>query len=248
MNGLATAHWSASPPQRLRAYHEEFALTGSLDAQHLHNLRVLKGDPLGYSKVPWDELRAQFTLWKNDSFTTPTDYGTWDVNRDPRDGTSPNVEVAAMCMGDATTTNFGTWPYTIAHAWIHAGIIARICALKGFDSNGSFDASVAPQLQNGPIFVVSTHGERAIQTVNWNVSGAGASSEAASKEFGYFLGSGDGQSRWDITFLDPEYIPNGVSVASAKSSAAWVREQAHLIKAAGDFPGGMWSLDGGETP
>lgn len=246
MNGLATGHWSASPPQRLRAYHEEFALTGKLSDDFLHNLRVLKSDPEGYLKVPWNELLAAFTIWKNDAFTVPTDYGTWDMNRDPRDGTSPNVEIAAMCMGDATTENFGTWPYTIAHAWIHAGLIARICALKGFDIGASFDASVAAQLQNGPIFVVSTHGERAIQTVNYGVPGAGASSEAASKEFGYFLGSGDGSGRWDLLHLDPEYIPDGVSVAVAKASAAWIRQQAHNIRSLGIT--NFWGCDGGETP
>lgn len=243
---LVTGHWSASQPVRLRAYHEEFALTGDpFSAEELHALRALHDDPNGYKSVPWATVRPRFTLWKNDSFSTPTDYGTWDVNRDPRDQ-SPNIEIAAMCMGDATTTNFGTRPYTIAHAWMHAALMARVCQLKGIDTMGSFDASVEPGvLQNGPIFNLSSHGERAIQTINWGVAGAGASSEAASREFGYFLGSGDPSSRWDCLFLDPYYI-GPATVATAKASAAWIRTQAHNIKAAGitDF----WGLDGPETP
>lgn len=233
-----TGHWSASPPERLNAYHVEFALTGSLSEDVMHELRALKNAG-GYSPTgfPWDTIRPQFTIWKNDSFTTSTDYGTWDNNNDPRDD-SPNIEVAAMCMGGSDVSvesNWGKWPYTIAHAWMHAGIIARICALKDIDANESFPASVEPSvLQNGPIYVVSTHGERATQTQNWGVPGAAAASLAQSQEFGYFAGSGDPNSREDLFLLDVTYLaPGAVTVANAKASAAWLREQAHLIKAAG---------------
>jgi hypothetical protein len=243
---LVTAHWSASPPARLRAYHIEFALTGQTFSDlELHNLRALRADPNGYQSVPWSVLTSRFTIWKNDSLTTANDYGTWDLNNDPRDNSS-NIEIAAMCMDNATTTNFGPDPYTMAHAWMHAGLFARVCALKNLDAGASFDAGVAPQLQNGPIFNLSTHAERAIQTVDYGVPGGSASSQAASDQFGYFLGSGDPDSRWDITFLDPQYISDGVTVATAKASAAWLRQQAHLIKAAGisDY----WGIDGGDTP
>lgn len=242
-----TNHWSASPAVRLRAYHVEIALTGTLNAQFLHDLRALHDQADGYKTVPWSDLTSRFVIWKNDSLSTPNDYGTWDLNTDPRDGSS-NIEVASMCMGGATTTDFGNEPFTIAHAWLHAGVCARICVLKNLEANGSFSDSVAAQLQNGPIYVISTHGERAIQTVDYGVPGGAASSQAASDEYGYFVGSGDPDSRWDLALLDPEYIPNGVTVANAKTSAAWIREQAHLIKAAGNFADGMWGLDGPETP
>lgn len=242
---VLTNHWSGSPPVRLRAYHVEIGLTGTFTDEDFHNLRALHDQADGYKSVPWATLRAQFNVWKNDSFTTATDYGTWDFNTDPRDG-SPNVEVASMCLPGGATDFGGQYPFTIAHAWMHAGIAARICQLKGLDTLGSFPASVAPQLQNGPINVISIHGERAIQTVNWNVPGAGASSEAASLEFGYFFGSGDPNSRADLFCLDGEYYDGTVTVAQCKASAAWIRENAHLIKAAGitDF----WGLDGPETP
>lgn len=242
---LVTCHWSASPPVRLRAYQVEFALTGSFTGEDFHNLRALHDSPTGYTLVPWATLSSQFTIWKNDDLSSPNDYGTWDLNTDPRDGSS-NIEVAAMCMDGATTNDFGSDPYTIAHAWMHAGIVARICQLKGIDASESFPASVGPQLQNGPIFTVSTHGERAYQTIDYGVPGGAASSQAASDEFGYFVGSGDPNSRWDIALLDPAYIPNGVTVANAQASAAWIRSQAHLIKAQGIT--GMWGLDGGDTP
>ena len=239
---LITNHWSASPPVRLNAYHIEFAATEDLDATLLHDLRAFKDNGgNAFANVPWSTLLLEFTIWKNDSFTTQTDYGTWDENTDPRDG-SPNIEIAAMCMVGATTTNWGSYPYTIAHAWMHAGIIARICALKDLDANGSFDTSVEPSvLQNGPIYVVSTHGERALQTRDYGVAGGAAQSQELSDEFGYFVGSGDPDSRWDIALLDPQYISFSISPANAKASAAWLREQAHLIKSAGitDY----WGLD-----
>jgi hypothetical protein len=244
---LVTAHWSATSPVRLRKYHIEFAITGSaFSSDVLHNLRALGAQANGYQSVPWSDLLASFTIWKNEDLTAPDNYGTWDMNTDPRDGSS-NIEVSAMCMLNAKSNAFGQYPYTMAHAWIHAGILARVCALKGLDATESFDASVEPgTLQNGPIFTVSTHGERAIQTVDYGVPNGNASSQAASDQFGYFLGSGDPDSRWDIALLDPEYIPNGVTIAGAKAAAAWLRQQTHAIKAAGiaDY----WGIDGGDTP
>ena len=247
---LVTCHWSASPPQRLRAYHLEFALTGTMTAEDLHNLRAL-----GNASVPWTTLCAQFTIWKNDALTVPTDYGTFDLNNDPRDN-SANIEVAAMCMSGASATNFGAYPYTIAHAWMHAAIVARIAVLKNLDCLESFSASVEPSvLQNGPIFTISTHGERAIQTNDWPL---GAASQTQSAKYGYFFGSGDPNLRWDLTLLDPAYIDTTKDptadadwyATQCRASAAWIRGQAHAIKVAGFAPDDplLILLSGGETP
>ena len=233
---VVTNHWSGSPPVRLQAYHVEIALTGVLTAGDFHFLRLLHDHPEGYLSVPWATLRNQFTIWKNDSFATATDYGTYEFNHDPRDG-SPNIEVASMCMPGGATAFDGDSPFTIAHAWMHAAICARVCQLKGLDTVEAFPASDDPYFQNGPIFVVSTHGERAIQTKD---------TAATNPALGYFFGSGDPDSRADLFCLDGQYYDGTVTVAQCKASAAWIRQQAHLIKGAGinDF----WGLDGPETP
>jgi hypothetical protein len=206
--------------------------------QELHTLRAI---PDG--RFPnFAYLRRRFAIWKNDALSATTEYGTWEMNSDPRDH-SANVEVAFMGMSGATTQNFGAYPYTIAAAWMHAALIARVCALKNIDCNGSFDVSVEPAvLQNGPIYNVSTHGERALQT--YNPPPNGATNDALGRSLGYFLGSGDPDSRWDIGVTDAAYLP--VTPASARAAAAWLRAKAHAIKVAGltDY----WGLDGGETP
>jgi hypothetical protein len=145
-------------------------------------------------------------------------------------------------MYRATTTEWGAYPFTIAHAFMLAAIAARVAQLKGLDVGGSFETNVRPDvLQNGPIFIFSTHAERAIQT--YNPPPNGASDETHAREFGYFLGSGDPNLRWDITVLDPSQIGmmTGDLRVVARNSAEWLRDRAHEFKAAGitDF----WGLD-----
>lgn len=241
---LVTNHWSGSVPIRLRAYHVEIARKTELPTEELHTLR--QAWLAGASAVvnfPW--LRTLFNVWKNDALTTANDYGTWQLNHDPRDQ-SPNIEVASMCLPGGATDFHGVEPFTIAHAWMHAYITAAICTLKNIDVPSSFDASVDGVLQNGPIFVVSTHGERAIQTKDYGIPGGAAISQAASDKYGYFFGSGDPDSRADLFCLDGQWYDGKVTVDQCKESAAQLREHARAIKAAGvhDF----WGLDGAETP
>jgi len=114
--------------------------------------------------------------------------------------------------------------------------------LKKIDTGGSFATDVEPSvLQNGPIFNVSTHAERALQTKNPGVP---------HPELGYFIYSGDPDCRWDISVLDPSDVAKLTSATAAataaKASAAWIRAHAHALVAAGitDF----WGLDGPATP
>lgn len=243
---ILTCHWSATGPVRLRDYHIELALTADLpEALHADLLRAQHP-----GQVDFEKLRALFTIWKNDPFTVATDYGTWRLNHDPNNG-EPDIEIGALCMANATTTNWGRYPFTIAHAWMMAGIAARICALKNIDCNGTFSADVEPSvLQNGPIAFLSTHAERAIQTYDPpDGNGGGAASDTLARTFGYFLGSGDPDLRWDLTVLDvsdAHQLATTDARGLAKQSAAWIRRQAHEIKAAGitDY----WGLDKGVTP
>lgn len=224
---LITAHWSASGPTFLGDYHVEFFLKGgAVGADHVS----LDAQP------DFDALLSMFAIQKNDDLSTATDYGTWHLNHDPRDG-SPNIEIGALCMANATTQAWGSYPFTPAHAWMMAALIARVAALKSIDVGGSFDVSVEPSvLQNGPIYNVSTHAERAIQTQNPGVP---------NPALGYFIYSGDPDCRWDLAVLDQAAVSQLTTAARAESaaivSAAWIREKAHAIKAAGikDF----WGLN-----
>ena len=232
---LITAHWSASMRDRLRDYHLEFAIDPLSDS--LYELLYKAESP---ADVDWHTLLSHTQIYKNFEFGTKTGYGTWHLNSDPRDGT-PNVEIAALTMGGTDVKTTGPWgsnPYKKAHAWIHAGLIARVAQLKFIDINGSFDVSVEPTvLQNGPIFNVSTHGERAMQT---NDEGQDNIPTA-----GYFDYSGDSNCRGDIAALDESdaHLLDNLSDAEhvCKASAAWLRSQAHSIKVSGitDF----WNLD-----
>jgi len=240
-----TNHWSGSGPVRLRAYHIENARNAELTPQYLKDLRGAWLNPNGAASVDFALLRSKFNVWKNDSLTTPTDYGTWDFNNDPNDG-SPNIQIASMCLPGGATDFGGVEPFTVAHAWMHAYECAAVAQLKGLDVLASFPASISGAFQNGPIFLCSTHGERAIQTIDYGVPGGAASSQAASDEFGYFFGSGDPDSRADLFCLDAAWYVGNVTIAQAKTSAAQIRQHSHMIKAAGihDF----WGLDGPETP
>lgn len=229
---LVTWHWSATGPSRINDYHVEGAMTGALSGDFLDALRV-QGDP---TKIDWEQLRAAFTIWKNDDLSTPTDYGTWHLNHDPRDD-SANIEIGMLCMLNATTQNWGKYPFTIAHAYMATGIAARIATLKGLDCSASFDPTVEPSvLMNGPIYQFSTHAERALQTQN------PAADHAA---LGYFIFSGDPDCRWDIAVKDPSEVSAlsnaATAVAAAKSTAAWMRDATHRIKAGGISD--MWGLD-----
>ena len=230
---LITHHWSASPPARIYDYHLEYALTGAIVPALREKLLAAQSP----KDVDFVELCAQFHWWKNVDFATATDYGTWHWNHDFRDG-SPNIEIGALCMGGegvSVAGSWGTWPFTIAHAWMAVAIGARVAKLKGIDPLGSFPASGG--FQNGPLYNISTHGERALQTID----------PAASLRpgFGYFAYSGDGDCRWDLSALDYSRsaslaTPDGAR-AQAISSAAWIRKQTAATIAAGitDF----WGLD-----
>lgn len=234
---IITNHWSATGPNRLRDYHIEYALTVLL-TDSMHTTLLNARYP---SDIEWNKLRSMFAIYKNVDLGTPTDYGTWRMNHDTRDG-SANVEIGALCMGGEGVRIDGSWgayPFTIAHAWMAAGITARVCALKGVDTQGSFANS---NFQNGPLYNISTHAERALQTPDPDAS--------LRPGFGYFAYSGDGDCRWDLAALDysrsKDLSTPESARASALASAQWIRTQAHAIKAAGitDF----WNLDKAITP
>jgi hypothetical protein len=239
---VETNHWSGSGPVRLKDYHFEGARKGNISESYRHDLRVawLAGNP----KIDWPELLALFNVWKNYDLSTATSYGTWNANTDQRDG-SPNIEISSMCLPEGATAFNGSEPFTIAHAFIHAGLCAEIARVKNFDVGASFSASEwGSGFQNGPIFVCSSHGERAIQTVDFNVPGGGASSQQASDEFGYFFGSGDSESRADLFCLDAAFYDGTVTKAQAIQSAQQIRFMAHNIKAQG-ITTGLEAIVGG---
>lgn len=236
---LITNHWSGSPAVRLRDYHVEIVRTGEITDQLRHTLREAWGYTDGSQRVDWKALLALFTIYKNDELSQSTEYGTWDLNHDPRDG-SPNIEIASMCMPGGATAFAGDEPFTIAHAWVHTYATAAVSAIKkAIDVLGKFDVSAEPSvLQNGPIFVVSNHGERADQTQNPGV---------AHPDLGYFFGSGDPDSRADLFCLDGEWYTGEVTLGQCKSSIAEMRWHAHVLKSAG-LEHGLLGLDGPETP
>lgn len=235
---LITAHWSATGPYRINDYHVEYGAKNGISAA-LNQTAENATDP---SQVDWKALKAAFNVWKNTQFGTPTDYGTWHLNHDPRDG-SANIEVGALCMGGegvSITGPWGAYPYTYAHGWMHAAIIARICFLKKIDPNSSFPVSVEPGvLQNGPIYSVSTHAERALQTQD--------SAAVLRPTFGYFAYSGDGDCRWDIACRDVKDAPKLAKPADAKTealaNAAWLRHQTAAILKTLTPKSSMWGLD-----
>src|SRR5882724_12006378 len=194
---LITAHWAATQPLPCVDYHDEFALHGGIQKEIMDEcLDVIHGKSTLTPKLV-NFVKPSFLNWKQFPFTLATNYGTYHLNHDPRDG-SPNVEIGALCMGGEGVNvpgPWGKWPYTAAHAVMQAAIIARICHLKDINPRESFDQKIAPaQLQNGPIFTVSTHAERAIQTPDQPYA-------TARPSFGYFIYSGDGDSRWDLAAL-----------------------------------------------
>jgi len=239
---LVTCHWSASSPQPISDYHVEFALYRAIPDDITAMLAT--GAELSPSDV--SRLAPSFDIWKFMSFEEVPEYATWHVNHDPRDGLSANVSMAALCMGGEgvqTTGPWGRWPHTMAHAYMMAGLAARVCSLKALDPTGSFDASLcvySPQM-NGPIQNIATHGERAFQTPNPGVT---------YPDRGYFIYSGDPDCRWDLAALRVEDASKlstfETAIACAHASGGWLRAHASTLLQAGisDY----WGLDKDPVP
>ena len=239
VNPIVTAHWSATGPEHVvfeasgqPAYHVQLALAGNQEASWLKQFQV---DDVAH--VDFGALRRTFNLWKCLPLGVATAYGTWHWNHNPEDGVSPNIEVGALCMGGERVglTSWGAYPFTKAHAWMMAAVIARICILKKIDAGRQLVG--VHGMQNPPFYAVSTHGERAFQTPD--------SDATLRPGYGDFAYGGDPECRWDLAALDPSECsalatPQG-AVASMCASAKWLRDQVHAIKLAGvtDF----WGLD-----
>jgi hypothetical protein len=234
---IITAHWSATAPVRLHEYHIEFGVRAEVAAKQLAPFDLT----MPASRIDFAALQSLFTINKNYDFSTATGYGTWKMNHDPRDH-SPNIEIAAMCMGGSNVgiSQWGTYPFTCAHAWMMAALMARVAALKKIDTGGSFDGTAFGFINN-PIANLSTHAERALQTPSPDAT--------VRPNLGYFLYSGDPDCRWDLAALDPSKagVLGSADTArtSAIASASWLRSHAHDIKSAGilDF----WGLDKNAT-
>ena len=235
---LVTHHWSASPPVRIKDYHLEYGLCRAFEVDYLAQLDKAQHP----SEIDWKKLREYFNVWKNVDFHTPTPFGTYRLNHDPRDN-SADVEIGALCMGGervSLASNWGSYPFTIGHAWFAAGLTARVAAICNIDIAGSFQPN-RPDLINGPIYNVSTHAERAWQTTSPD--------STDHPELGYFLYSGDPDCRGDLGVFreaDMHLLGDWRSALDAsRKSAAWLRQQAHEIKAAGIHD--LWNLDKGIT-
>lgn len=227
---IITCHWAVVGKMNsaLNDYHVEFT-DKNLSAEYNKSLLGQIENP-DAKKVDWKKHIAMFSVFKNDPLTAVTGYGTWHLNSDPRNGQA-NIEIASLTMGGSNVQVQGPWgdnPHTISHSLMHAYLVAIVCKLKNINPLDSFSASVEPSvLQNGPIFVVSTHGERAIQT---NDDG-----QDSIPSLGYFAYSGDSNCRWDLAALDPtkasDLSTKDGAVKSCKASAAWIRKVAsELLK------------------
>jgi hypothetical protein len=236
-----THHWSGTADQRGDHYTIEIGRTATLDSQYLHDLRAAWLDPNGAHSVDFVLLKSKFNVWKNHDLSYVPSYDTWNWNHDPRDNTTPNICIASLCLPHGATDFSGEEPFTIAHAWAHAYAAALVAAIKNLDCLESWPNPSAAVYQNGPMFTISTHAERAIQTIDWGVPDGGASSQAASQEYGYFFGSGDPQSRADLFCLDAQWYNGTVTIAQAKESAAHLRAHSHVIK--GGLIGNKWGID-----
>jgi hypothetical protein len=121
---------------------------------------------------------------------------------------------------------------------MHCAINARVAKLKNIDLTATFDVSVDPNvLQNGPIHVLSTHGERALQT-----NDLGADTIPAR---GYFAYSGDPDCRWDLAALDPRdahlLADANNAVLTCHKSADTIRNVSHILS--GLPIANYWGLD-----
>jgi len=225
---IVTLHESASPPMFLGDYHVEFYAKFPVSSTlNDRCYAALHGESVSSTLV--EEVTPFFAVKKFTALTEPTSYGTYLMNHDPRDRSS-NIEIAAMCLGGEGVQMagpWGKWPYTAAHGIMHAALAARVCSLKSLDPMATFDVSVKPDvLQNGPIYVASTHGERAIQTYDTPGPG-GSSSEDQARRFGYFAYSGDPDCRWDIAAFDPR---DAAKLGSAESARATCMDSASKLR------------------
>jgi len=238
ITSVVTAHWSATSPARLKDYHVEFALTGTLDPAYNLSLGQIT-DP---TKIDWVKLKSLFTIWKNFQFGVSLDYGTYDWNHAMSGDQSPNIEIGALCMGGEGVNVIGPWgkyPYTFTHAWIHAAIIARVCKVKNLNPLQSFND---PGKQNPPQYVVSTHAERACQTPDQGAD--------TYPERGYGPYSGDPDMRWDIAARDVSDAGKLNNWQNAHTeltaSANWLRQQSQAIINMGIID--LWAMDQDVTP
>ena len=229
---LLTGHWSVTDPHGgfIGDYHAQYRQVTAIPRDDVLAL----GQITNIADMDFEKLLARFEVKKVIDFDVASQYATWHINHDPRDN-SPDVAVASISMGaDAanhvpgasTNGNFGSFPFDFSHAWMMAAVMARIAYLKEIDLSSSFATDVEPSvLQNGPIFACSTHGERALQTVD---------SQDSVPQLGYFLYSGDGDCRWDLAVLDPSQCGSLSTTQSAidrcKQSATWLRTMAHAHK------------------
>jgi hypothetical protein len=237
---IITNHWSASGPNRIKDYHIEFGLSKTLEPEYNQQL----GKIINSINVDFNKLKSYFNVWKNTDLNTVTSYGTWHLNSSPVDG-SPNIEIGALCMGGEGVNVSGPWgqyPYTYAHAWMHAAINARVCYIKKIDPYGSF---LSNALQNGPYYNISTHAERAIQTPD---------NPAANlrPNFGYFAFSGDPDCRWDIAARDVSEA-NKLNTPQeaynmALESAKWIRTYSKAIFDTLNDKSDLWGLDKDPNP
>jgi len=223
---IITAHWSASSDQKLGEYHLEFGRKSTIDTDYNKSLlyQITKPDP---AKINWAHHLNLFNIYKNFSFSQATNYGTWMLNKDPKNG-EPNIEIASLTMGgsDVSIQSWGENPHLISHSLIHAYLMAIVCKLKNINPLGHFDVSVEPSvLQNGPIYSLSTHAERSWQTQD--------EGEGKIPDLGYFIFSGDPDSRWDLAALDPteaHKLSNANSaVKTCRFSANWLRNMTNQI-------------------
>lgn len=234
---LVTGHWAVVNPNNgpIGDYNVQY---GKKDGAFTREAILAMGKVTDPSKIDWDALKNGFNVYKVMPLDQAPTYATWHINHDPRDN-SADCAIGALCMTGATTSNFGDYPFDYSYAWMMAGIMARIAYLKGIDTNGSFPDSVEPSvLQNGPIFNLSIHAERALQTVD--------SGDSVPK-LGYFIYSGDSDCRWDLCVLDEsesgDLATVDGAVAACYRSARWLRGMAHIIKGTLNEKSDMWGLE-----
>jgi hypothetical protein len=241
---IATAHWSATAPGTfLGDYHVEFYFDPA-DAERLsaaYRMQAYEHEPLTAKAIA--DCKSVLALKKTTPLHQPTTYGTFHMNHDPSgDGDGPDIEVGALCMGGEhveTTGPWGNFPYTPAHFIIHAALMARVCKIMQFDPSDYFDTGVSPHtLQHGPIFRVSTHAERAFQTINVPTP--------PDPSLGYFIFSGDPDCRWDIAVFEESHAATALASSSSAVSAALqtASNLRSLTMSAMDLIDDLWGLDG----
>lgn len=230
--GLITGHWSGSDPNPEGAYHLEFWQRHTPIPQALIDAAR---NAKNAQEAPWNAIFEEFLVKKSVNFDTAMSYGTFMWNHDFRDG-SPNIEIAAMCMGGphVGTQNWGEWPYTPAHAWMQAYLMAVVAHLKNIHPLESF--APIDGYMNGPLYSLSTHGERAYQTANPPID---------TTNRGYGLWGQDPDCRWDLLVVDANDTAKlkayATSHQAATDQANWFRKTAADIQGLRDFQD-HWNL------